>query len=257
MAAADESRAVIRVEGLHMSFDGHRVHSGLDLTIRAGENYVIIGPSGCGKSVLLRQIFGLLKPDRGRILLWGTDITSLSEEELVPFRRRMALVFQGGALFDSLSVADNVGLSLKEVKDYPEARVREIVREKLRLVNLDGTEDMRVSELSGGMKKRVAIARALAIEPEIIFYDEPTTGLDPPLADTIDELIYTLSRDLKNTTVSVTHDMVAAKYFGERIGLMKDGVIALERSPDDIDAVEDDLVQSYLHRKPRHEEAEA
>lgn len=255
MDAPEGRRAVVRIEDLHMRFGEKEVHRGLDLEIREGENYVIIGPSGCGKSVLLRQIFGLLKPQRGRILLWGTDVVPLSEEEMVPLRRRMALVFQEGALFNSLSVAENVGLALTEVKDYPEARAREVVREKLHLVNLDGSEDLRVSELSGGMKKRVAIARALAIEPEIIFYDEPTTGLDPPLADQIDELIYALSRDLRNTTVSVTHDMVAAKYFGGRIGLMRGGRIEREMSAAEIDSVDDEFLRSYLHRKERHEEA--
>lgn len=249
----EERRAVIRVEGLHIAFGEKEVHNGLDLVIREGENYVIIGPSGCGKSVLLRQIFGLLKPERGRIELWGTDIVPLSDEEIMPFRQRMALVFQEGALFNSLSASENVGLALQEVKGLPPARIREIVKEKLHMVGLDGSGELKVSELSGGMKKRLAIARALAIEPEIIFYDEPTTGLDPPLADAIDELIYTLSRDLKNTTVSVTHDMTAAKYFGERIGLMQGGRIALERNVGEIDAAENELLQSFLHRKEHHD----
>lgn len=250
---ADARREVIRIEDVHLRFGEKEVHTGVNLTVHEGENYVIIGPSGCGKSVLLRQIFGLLKPDRGRILLWGEDIVSMSEDDLAAYRQRMAFVFQEGALFNSMTVAENVGLSLVEVKGLTPEEIAPIVREKLSLVNLDGVEDLHISELSGGMKKRVSIARALAIEPEILFYDEPTTGLDPPLADAIDELIYRLSRSLRNTTVSVTHDMVAAKYFGDRIGLMQNGKIVLERNVDEIDATDHEMIQSFLHRKEHHD----
>ena len=250
---ADARREVIRIEDVHLRFGEKTVHSGVNLVVHEGENYVIIGPSGCGKSVLLRQIFGLLKPDRGRILLWGKDIVSMGEEELAAYRQRMAFVFQEGALFNSMTVAENIGLSMIQVKGISPEEIAPIVREKLALVNLDGVEDLHISELSGGMKKRVAIARALAIEPEILFYDEPTTGLDPPLADSIDELIYRLSRSLHNTTVSVTHDMIAAKYFGDRIGLMQDGKIVLERNVDEIDATDHEMIQSFLHRKEHHD----
>lgn len=244
---------IIRVEDLHVSFGPKKVLQGLDLSVRKGDRYVLIGPSGCGKSVLLRHIMGLLAPQSGHIYLWGQDIVGLSETELFPFRKRMAIVFQEGALLNSLTVEQNIALTLTtHFGQMPDERIREIVRERLSWVNLEGAENLRIGELSGGMKKRVAIARGIATDPEVIFYDEPTTGLDPPLADTIDDLIWSLSERLKNTSVTVTHDLVAAKYFGSRIGFFHDGRIELETTPDKLSDIHDPELRRFVTRKEKH-----
>lgn len=248
------AREIIRVENLHVSFGSKDVLRGLNLSISRGDNYVIIGHSGCGKSVLLRCILGLIRPDSGAIYLWGQNIMELTEEELLPLRMRMAIVFQSGALFNSMTIADNVALALRQVQHLPENDIMRIVGERLSWVNLPGSEQTKVSQLSGGMRKRVAIARALSTDPEVIFYDEPTTGLDPPLADTIDELIYSLSRKLKNTSVTVTHDMVAANYFGDRIGLVHEGRILFEGTLKQFNECEDKEIRSFLGRKQNHSE---
>ncbi len=245
---------IIRVEDLHVRFGEKQVLKGLNLSIRRGDSYVLIGPSGCGKSVLLRHIMGLMEPQQGRIFLWGQDIVGLSETELFPFRRRMAIVFQEGALLNSMTVEQNIALTLTtHFGQMPDDRIHEIVTERLSWVNLVGAEGLRIGELSGGMKKRVAIARGIATDPEVIFYDEPTTGLDPPLADTVDDLIWTLGQRLKNTSLTVTHDLVAAKYFGTRIGFFHDGQIAMETTPDRLSNVDDPDLRRFITRRDHHE----
>lgn len=251
----DARREVIRVRDLHAAFGDKQVLKGLNLTIRERDNYIIIGPSGCGKSVLLKHILGLFSPDRGSIRLWGTETVGLSEEKLAPLLERMSIVFQGGALLNSMTVGENVSLSLREVHHEDQRRIRKIVRERLEWVDMGGTEDLHISELSGGMKKRVAIARALATDPEVIFWDEPTTGLDPQLSHTIDELIFTLSRRLNNTSVTVTHDMTSAYYFGDRIGFLHDGRILLEGSPEEIRGTHQETLRRFMTRGDHHEEA--
>ncbi len=217
--------SVISIKGLHKSFGGNHVLRGLDLDILKGESIVILGQSGCGKSVLLTHIIGVMRADEGAIWMDGTDTTKLRESEMNSVRRRFGFVFQGGALFDSMSVAENTGFALSEHTDMTDAEISAVVSEKLALVGLEGTENLMPAELSGGMKKRVALARAITFEPEIILYDEPTTGLDPVMADSINKLIEKMQSTLGVTSVIVTHDLKSAYEVGDRIAMMQDGVV--------------------------------
>jgi len=225
---------LIRCEGLYKSFDGLKVLTGLDLDVLKGETLVIIGESGCGKSVLLKHLIGLLRPDAGRVLFAGTDITRLAEGELIGIRTRLGMLFQGAALFDSLNVLENVAFPLREHRRLPEAEVRRIVAEKLAVVGLTGSEEKMPADLSGGMKKRVALARAIALDPEVILYDEPTTGLDPLHADDINDLIIHTQRTVQATTVIVTHDIVSACRVADRIVMLHGGRIITGGSPEEI-----------------------
>jgi phospholipid/cholesterol/gamma-HCH transport system ATP-binding protein len=237
---------VIVVKELEKSFDSKRVLNGLDLTITDGESLVVIGRSGCGKSVLLKHIIGLMKPDNGHIYIDERDITVMREDELSELRKRFGMVFQGAALFDSLSVAENVALPMREHGQMSEDVIRDRVKEKLRLVGLEGIEDVHPASLSGGMKKRVGLARAMAIDPEFILYDEPTTGLDPIMADAINDLIRNLQKKLSITSVAVTHDMRSAYKIGDRIAMLHDGKIIYEGSPKDIQKCEDPVVCQFI-----------
>jgi phospholipid/cholesterol/gamma-HCH transport system ATP-binding protein len=225
---------LIRCEGLHKSFDGLKVLAGLDLDVFKGETLVIIGESGCGKSVLLKHLIGLLRPDAGRVLFAGTDITGLAEGKLIGIRTRLGMLFQGSALFDSLNVLENVAFPLREHRRLPEPEVRRIVAEKLAVVGLTGSEEKMPADLSGGMKKRVALARAIALDPEVILYDEPTTGLDPLHADDINDLIIHTQRTVRTTTVIVTHDIVSACRVADRIVMLHGGRIITGGSPEEI-----------------------
>ena len=225
---------LIRCEGLCKSFNGLKVLVGLDLDVLRGETLVIIGESGCGKSVLLKHLIGLLRPDSGRVLFAGTDITRLAEGELIGIRTRLGMLFQGAALFDSLSVLENVAFPLREHRRLPEREVRRIVAEKLAVVGLTGSEQKMPADLSGGMKKRVALARAIALDPEVILYDEPTTGLDPLHADDINDLIIQTQRAVRATTVIVTHDIVSACRVADRIVMLHGGRIITGGSPEEI-----------------------
>jgi phospholipid/cholesterol/gamma-HCH transport system ATP-binding protein len=216
----DGKTPAIELRGLFKSFEGTRVLRGLDLAIRPGESITIIGGSGSGKSVLLRLIIGLLKPEAGQILLEGQDIVSLRERELLRVRRKVGMVFQGSALFDSLSVGENVGYALREHTTWDEERIRSRVREALDLVGLEAIEAMQPAELSGGMRKRVGLARALAMEPELMLYDEPTTGLDPIMGDVINELILSTRRRHPVTSIIVTHDMRTAQKVADRVVML-------------------------------------
>jgi phospholipid/cholesterol/gamma-HCH transport system ATP-binding protein len=217
--------SIIDIKGLHKTFAGNYVLRGLDLDILKGESLVILGQSGCGKSVLLKHIIGVMQPDQGEIWMDGVDTVKLRETEMNSVRRRFGMVFQGGALFDSMSVAENTGFALYEHSDMTDEEISAIVSEKLALVGLEGTEKLMPAELSGGMKKRVALARAIAFEPEIILYDEPTTGLDPVMADSINKLILKMQDALGITSVIVTHDLKSAYEVGDRIAMMEDGVV--------------------------------
>ncbi|MBI4430686.1 MAG: ABC transporter ATP-binding protein [Candidatus Omnitrophica bacterium] len=242
---------MIEIADLYKSFDAKPVLEGLSLTIRKGETLVIIGRSGCGKSVLLKLIMGLLKSDSGRIVVNGQDVSMLSDEQLNKLRTRIGMLFQGGALFDSMTVGDNVGFSLIEHSDLPAPRIRQIVREKLRMVGLAGIEHLDPSQLSGGMKKRVALARAICQDPEIMFYDEPTTGLDPIMAEAINELIVNLNTTLKVTSIVVTHDMHSAYKVGNRIAMLFEGKIIGLGTPDEIKHSKDPIVQQFIHGSAR------
>ncbi|HKQ96760.1 MAG TPA: ABC transporter ATP-binding protein [Candidatus Polarisedimenticolia bacterium] len=215
--------AFIRFEGIHKAFGAKQVLKGVRFTIQRGETMVVLGGSGSGKSVLLRHIIGLHKPDRGEVIVDGEDITAYDEDEMVHVRKKVAMLFQSGALFDSMTVAENVGYGLREHTDLSDAQIGKVVREKLAMVELEGVGDLMPSELSGGMRKRVALARSISMDPQCILYDEPTTGLDPVTAMTINELIRNMQARLNVTSVVVTHDIASAFFVGDRIAFLYEG----------------------------------
>ena len=217
------AEAFIRFDEVHKSFGAKKVLQGITFDIRRGETMVVLGGSGSGKSVLLRHIIGLHRPDRGRVVVDGEDIVGYDEDQLVPVRKKVAMLFQGGALFDSMSVADNVGYGLREHTDLGDEEIEAMVRQKLALVELEGVEDLMPAELSGGMRKRVALARSISMDPQGILYDEPTTGLDPVTANTINDLIRNMQRRLNVTSVVVTHDIQSAFRVGDRIAFLHEG----------------------------------
>lgn len=208
---------------------------------------VIIGESGCGKTILLKQIIGIMRPDDGRIEVWGIDITSLPQRELNKIRRRFGMLFQGGALFDSLTVGENVGFFLKEHTDLGEDEIMERVRNVLEMVGLRGVEGMMPAELSGGMRKRVALARAICMEPEIVLYDEPTTGIDPVIGREINHLIRKLQEELGLTSIVVTHDIRSAFQIADRIAMLHDGKIIQVGKPQEIRSSENPLIRGFVH----------
>jgi len=238
---------LIRIENLHKAFRDNYVLRGVNLQIRDGETIVIIGKSGCGKSVLLKHIMGLLKPDKGRIFVDEIDINS-TKSNLFEIRKKFGLVFQSAALFDSLTVAENVIIGLIEQKKLKMEEMLKIASEKLNLVDLNNVEFLKPSELSGGMKKRVGIARALALDPEYILYDEPTTGLDPVMADKINMLIIDLKKRLKKTTIVVTHDMHSAFKIGDRIAMLNEGKIIFDGKPEDLLKSKIEEVRDFIQR---------
>jgi phospholipid/cholesterol/gamma-HCH transport system ATP-binding protein len=223
----------IRIVNLHKRFGNLAVFRGVNLTIYQRECVVILGPSGTGKSVLLKHIVGLLRPDEGEVFIRNQRVDKLNEEGLEAVRRRVGFLFQGGALFDSMSVYENVAFPMREHEDFNEAQVRERVAAKLAMVGLDGTQAKMPAELSGGMRKRVALARAIALDPEVMLYDEPTTGLDPIRADVINELILKLNDELNVTSVVVTHDMTSAFKVADRLVMLWDGKVIQEGKADD------------------------
>lgn len=242
-----ESRGVgIKIVDLHKSFGGQPVLRGINLEIFPGETFSIIGPSGTGKSVLLKHIVRLIQPDSGQIFVDGQDINApLTEGERRVYRYSM--VFQSSALFNSLTVGENVGLWLRENRICPEARIRQIIKEKLALVNLAGKEEKLTSELSGGMKKRVAIARSLAMNPDLILYDEPTAELDPVTSDELARVITDLKSKVKLTTVIVTHDLNFALYLSDRVAMINPEGIVEVGTPEQIKASQNPLVRSFIY----------
>jgi phospholipid/cholesterol/gamma-HCH transport system ATP-binding protein len=250
----DPSNVLIRFEKVTKAFNGQAVLKNLDLDIRRGQTTVIIGPSGCGKTVLLKHITVLLRPDSGRVYFDQTPISGLQERQLVPFRRRMGVLFQGGALFDSMTVAQNIYFPLQEHGIRDPRELGERCQRVLRLVGMDGAQQKMPEELSGGQKKRVALARAIALNPELLLYDEPTTGLDPVRADLIDELIRRLHRELKITSVVVTHDMGSTRKVADRVIMLHQGVIVADTPPDGLDRVDDDFVRRFIHGRATDEE---
>jgi len=219
---------------------------GVDLAVTRGECLVIIGRSGTGKSVLLKHVVGLLRPDQGEVRVNGMEVETLGEKELLELRRGMGVLFQGGALFDSMTVGENVGLPLREHTSMPEPQIDIVVGEKLSLVGLEGSEGMRPSSLSGGMKKRAALARSLVLNPKIMLYDEPTTGLDPITSDLINRLIRRLQQRLGMTSIAVTHDMRSAYHIGDRIAMLHEGRIHAVGTPEEIQATTDPAVRQFI-----------
>ena len=241
-----ESPIKICVVNLHKSFAEHEVLSGVHLEIRQGESMVVIGGSGTGKTVLIRCIIGLVQPDEGEIYVDGTEITSLNEREMNEIRKRFGMLFQGGALFDSLTVWENVGFGLRQHTRLREEEIRRIVSEKLGLLGLRNIEDLMPAELSGGMKKRVSLARAIAMEPEILLYDEPTTGIDPMMADAINELIIRMREKLNVTSIAITHDMTSAYKIADRIAMLYQGKIIEVGTPEEIKSSRSPIVQQFI-----------
>jgi phospholipid/cholesterol/gamma-HCH transport system ATP-binding protein len=237
---------VIRIQQLHKRFGSQPVLRGIDLDIATGEIMVIIGRSGGGKSVLLKHLIGLLRPDAGTVAVDGTEISRLRGTELDRVRERYGVVFQGGALFDSMSVADNVAFPLREKTRLGQAEIRGRVEEKLEQVGLAGMGDKNPAEISGGMRKRVAIARALVTEPEIVFFDEPTTGLDPILVNTIHHLIVELHRKFRFTAVMVSHEIPEIFEISDRVAMLHDGVIVEVGPPDAVRASANPIVQQFI-----------
>ncbi|MCX6169238.1 MAG: ABC transporter ATP-binding protein [Ignavibacteriales bacterium] len=240
---------MIEIVNLHKSFGANNVLRGVNLEIKEGESLAIIGRSGCGKSVLLKHIVGLLQPDEGYIKFDGKIISELAQKELYKIRRKFGFLFQGAALFDSMTVEENVGIALVENDiGYSKEMINKIVAEKLELVGLPGTQNLKPSELSGGMKKRVGLARALVSNPEYILYDEPTTGLDPIMSDSIDDLIKDLNQKLKVTSIIVTHDMFSVKNTADKIAMMHEGKIYFKGTPKEVLESTDSVVKNFIQR---------
>lgn len=237
---------MIEIKNLHKRFDGETVLNGVNLTISDGDTLVIIGKSGCGKTVLLKHLIGLLKPDEGEIRIDGIDITKVRRKKLYEMRKKFGMLFQSGALFDSMTVGENIGLPLREHTRLSDEDIRRVVEEKLRLVGLEQIENLRPAELSGGMKKRVALARALVMEPLYILFDEPTTGVDPVMADKINDLIIEIQKKLKTTSITVTHDIASAFKIGNTFAMLADGKIIFKGTEKELKENRDPRVKEFL-----------
>lgn len=237
---------MIEIVNLYKAFNSHQVLSGVNLTIHDGETMVIIGRSGEGKTVLLKHIIGLMQPDEGQVMVDGHEVSRISGEELAQVRLLFGMLFQGAALFDSLTVGENVAFPLWEHTHLAEEAVGARVKECLEVVGLEGVEHLKPAELSGGMRKRVGLARALALKPSVILYDEPTTGVDPIMADAINLLIKELHDRLKVTGVAVTHDMVSAYKIADRIAMLHEGKIIQVGTPEEVRYTANPLVKQFI-----------
>lgn len=240
----------IVLRGVRKAFGERVVLDGIDLEVGKGETMVVIGYSGSGKSVLLKTIVGLLPPDAGSVLVDGQDVTRLSRDELYALRRRVGYVFQFAALFDSMTVADNVAMGLRRVEGLSEAEIRERVEESLALVELEGFGERAPAQLSGGQKKRVGLARAIALRPSYLLYDEPTTGLDPVTTAVIDRLILKLEAELGVTSLVVTHNMESVYRVGDRVAMLYEGRICYSGTPAEMRGVDDPVVRSFIEGRP-------
>ena len=238
---------MIEVSQLRKSFGTQEVLKGVNLSISRGESAVIIGGSGCGKSVLLRHIIGLIQPDSGDVRIEGESIVNLNERELIKVRRKFGMLFQSAALFDSLTVAENVGFLLDREEIMSREAIRKTVAEALELVDLGGTENKKPAELSGGMRKRVGLARAIIYKPEIIVYDEPTTGLDPVVSDSIDQLVIKMRDQLNCTTIVVTHDTRSMRRVGNHVMMLHHGLIHANGKPNEIFKSTDPIVHKFVN----------
>lgn len=238
---------MIEVRDLHKGFGAQKVLTGVSFNLGESESVVIIGRSGCGKSVLLKHLIGLIRPDQGEVIIDGQNIVDLPERDLLEVRRKFGMLFQSAALFDSLSVAENISFVLRRERKLTPAEINDRVEEVLEMVELGGIQNKKPSELSGGMRKRVGLARAIIYKPEIVLYDEPTTGLDPVVSDSIDKLIIRVRERLKITTVVVTHDTRSMRRVGQRILMMVNGKIYAAGSPEEIFSSEDPVIHRFVN----------
>lgn len=244
------AEALIEVKNLIKSFDGRVVLDGINLAVERGSVFAIMGGSGCGKTTLLRHLIGVMRPDSGQILVGGQDITSYDENMMDGYRKRFGMLFQMGALLNSLSVHDNIALPLREHTKLDEKIIGVVVKMKLELVGLRDFEHLKPAQLSGGMQKRVALARALALDPEIVYYDEPTSGLDPVVTGVIGQLILDLSKRMGITSVVVTHDIGCAFRIADRMVVMFRGRVVAAGTPKEIQQSPDPVVQQFIHGSP-------
>ena len=244
-----EADPKIRVVNLHKFFGEKHVLRGVDLEIHQGETLVVLGGSGSGKTVLIKCIIGLIQPDAGEIYVDGRETTGLDERGMNEIRKKFGMLFQGGALFDSMRIWENVGFGLRQQNRLNEEEVKRIASEKLRLVGLKNIEDLMPAELSGGMKKRVSLARAIAMEPEILLYDEPTTGIDPIMADAINSLIVQMREKLNVTSIAITHDMKSAYKIADRIAMLFQGKIIEVGTTEEIKNSPNPIVQQFIQGK--------
>ncbi len=252
--ASPTSPPKIAVLGLWKSFAGKPVLRGIDLEVRAGESFVIVGGSGAGKSVLLKHLIGLMRPDSVHVIVDGDDMTSADPAVCLALRKKFGMSFQEGALFDSLSVFENIAFPLRRHTTLGEAEIAARVRECLALVHLAGVEHKAPSELSGGMRRRVGFARAIAMKPEILLFDEPNTGLDPITSAVIDNVIVEMRERLPVTMVTITHDMKSAFRIADRLAMLRDGTILAVAPPDEFRAIPDPYVQKFIAGEPLEEE---
>jgi phospholipid/cholesterol/gamma-HCH transport system ATP-binding protein len=242
----DRLQAMIETRYLRKTFKSQTVLDGVSFKIENGESVAIIGRSGGGKSVLLKHLIGLMQPDSGEVLIDGENIVGMNERQLLRVRRKFGMLFQGAALFDSMSVAENVAFGLRRLEHLTEGEIAKKVAHALEVVDLPGTQNKQPAELSGGMKKRVGLARAIVYEPQIVLYDEPTTGLDPIVSDSIDELMSAVRDRLHVTSVVVTHDMRSARRVGQHVIMLHHGKIHANGPPDEIFNSQDPIIRQFV-----------
>ncbi len=247
---------MIEIHDLVTSYGSRRILDGINLTVQKGETLVILGRSGCGKSTLLRHIIGLSKPTSGRILIKGHDITRMDDDERLPIVKKIGMLFQSGALFNSMTIGDNVALPLREHTQLEESTIRIMTRMKLDQVGLAGFEHFMPAQLSGGMKKRAALARAIAMDPDILFCDEPSAGLDPIVAVGIDHLILKLKKAFKMTIVVVTHEMASVELIADRVALLDKGKVMALGTIDELKAMDNDRIRQFFNREPDPEDVD-
>lgn len=245
-----EREVIIRAENLHKAFGDRHVLNGTTLDIYKGETFVIMGGSGCGKSTLLRHLIGTLKPDIGKVSLLGKELATLDEDGMDEVRKRIGMCFQSSALFDSMTVGENIALPLKEHTKLDENVINIVIKMKLELVGLRGFEDLLPSQLSGGMRKRVGLARAIVMDPQVVFYDEPSAGLDPIVAAVIDKLMLDLSKKLSITSVVVTHDMKSVFRIADRIAMLHEGKVLQVGTKEEIKNSDNPLIRQFIHGQP-------